>query len=147
MVLARPIRTRSGGSGGAPYLFSCMSKPGDLPPDTATRVLSALEGEGGPEADAFDVVLDLDGAHPSRALAALEACLARAESGRWVMVRLPAPAPGTESLFQPVGRALLAAVRARRIRALKALDPASGGLGFRFRFPGSRPLSAEERDY
>lgn len=125
-----------------------MSDPGESPPDTATRVLNALEADGGPDAEAFDVILDLDNHQPTIALAALAACLARPASGHWVMVRLPAPAaPGAESLFQPVGRALLAAARAQRIRALKALDPATGALGFRFRFPGSRPLRDEEREY
>lgn len=125
-----------------------MSKHGDTPPDPATRVLSALEGERGPDAEAFDVVLDLDGGQPAAALAALEACLGRPESGHWVMVRFPAEAlPGSGNLFQPVGRALLAAARAERIRALKTLDPATGALGFRFRFPGSRALSEAEREY
>lgn len=109
-----------------------------MTPKDAEAVLASLA------ADEADVTLDLAGCSGPEAIARLEARLRAPEAGLWVAVHFPAPAqPGEPSLFQPVGRRLLAAAQAHAIRGLKALDPQEGALGFRFRFPGSKPPSPD----
>ena len=86
------------------------------------------------DADA-EAVLDLRGLGPDAAEAAVEAMLAQApghpsSAPTTVAVRLDPPGEGGgETLFQPVGRRLLAARREGVIAHLYTL-PAEDGLGF-----------------
>ena len=79
-----------------------------------------------------DAVLDLRGASADRAAASLQDMLERSRfaQGQAVAIRLdPPPQGGGETLFQPVGRALLEAKKRGWIDRLQTL-PASDGLGF-----------------
>jgi len=85
-----------------------------------------------------DHVLDLRLVDRVGAEAALAALIAGADEGpaRTVAVRLAAPIPGAgETLFQPVGRALLDARKAGVVESLSPL-PGQDGLGFFVRVRG-----------
>ncbi len=75
---------------------------------------------------AVDRTLELADDAPEAALAAVDAALADAAAGETLLFRFPPPAgDGRETLFQPLGRHLLAARRAGRIaRCLPAADGA-----------------------
>ena len=77
-------------------------------------------------------VLDLRSANRARAEASIADMLQRSRfaKGKTVAVRLdPPPEGGGETLFQPIGRALLDAKRRGWIDRLQTL-PAGDGLGF-----------------
>jgi hypothetical protein len=77
-------------------------------------------------------VLDLRGASREQAAASIQDMLERSRFGapKSVAVRLDAPAEGGgETLFQPVGKALLEAKKRGWIDRLQTL-PAQDGLGF-----------------
>jgi hypothetical protein len=77
-------------------------------------------------------VLDLRGATADQAVASLQDMLERSRfaAGKTVAIRLdPPPEGGGETLFQPVGRALLEAKKRGWISRLQTL-PARDGLGF-----------------
>jgi hypothetical protein len=77
-------------------------------------------------------VLDLRGAPREQAAASLQDMLERSRFGaaKAVAVRLDAPAEGGgETLFQPIGKALLEAKKRGWIDRLQTL-PAQDGLGF-----------------
>jgi hypothetical protein len=77
-------------------------------------------------------VLDLRGASREQAAASLQDMLERSRFGaaKAVAVRLDAPAEGGgETLFQPIGKALLEAKKRGWIDRLQTL-PAQDGLGF-----------------
>ena len=91
-----------------------------------------------------DAVLDLRGASADRAAASLREMLERSRfaQARAVAIRLdPPPSGGGETLFQPVGRALLEAKKRGWIDRLQTL-PASDGLGFYVGLSG-RPERSE----
>jgi hypothetical protein len=79
-----------------------------------------------------EAVLDLRGAAREQAAASLQDLLERSRfaARRSVAVRLdPPPEGGGETLFQPVGKALLEAKRRGWVEQLQTL-PARDGLGF-----------------
>ncbi len=79
-----------------------------------------------------ETVLDLRGASREQAAASIQDMLERSRFGtpKSVAVRLDAPAEGGgETLFQPVGKALLEAKKRGWIDRLQTL-PAQDGLGF-----------------
>jgi hypothetical protein len=79
-----------------------------------------------------DAVLDLRGATREKAAASLQDMLERSRfaQAKSVAIRLDAPpAGGGETLFQPVGKALLDAKKRGWIERLQTL-PAQDGLGF-----------------
>jgi len=79
-----------------------------------------------------EAVLDLRGASKEKATASLQDMLERSRfaHGKTVAILLdPPPAGGGETLFQPVGRALLEAKKRGWIERLQTL-PAQDGLGF-----------------
>lgn len=85
-----------------------------------------------------DAVLDLRTAERAQAEASLSDLIERSRFGppRTVAVRIAAPIPGGgETLFQPIGRALLEAKRKGRVESLAPL-PAHDGLGFFVRLTG-----------
>ncbi|WP_372426635.1 hypothetical protein [Salinarimonas chemoclinalis] len=95
-----------------------------------------LRGSNG-VADA-DSVLDLRGAARAAAEASLAELIERSRFGeaKAVAIRIAAPLPGAgETLFQPVGRALLEAKRKGHVTSLAPL-PAGDGLGFYVRLAG-----------
>lgn len=102
-------------------------------PQYAVKLLGSLG-----LADA-DTVLDLrlvDRARADVSLADLIEC-SRAGPAQSVAVRIAAPIPGAgETLFQPVGRALLEAKRKGHVDSLAPLPPRDG-LGFFVRLRGN----------
>ncbi len=79
-----------------------------------------------------DAVLDLRGASAVQAAASLQDMLERSRfaQGKAVAIRLdPPPEGGGETLFQPVGKALLEAKKRGWVERLQTL-PARDGLGF-----------------
>jgi len=98
-------------------------------PKDADRVLAAL-GEHG-----FDLALDLCGLSDEEARDKLEQVLGEPQRGLRVAVKLDPPAGnGAESLFQPVGRRLLEAMRARIVQDCRPFSPEEHGIGFVFTF-------------
>lgn len=79
-----------------------------------------------------DAVLDLRGAPREAAAASIQDMLERSRFGnaKTVAIRLsPPPEGGGETLFQPIGKALLEAKKRGWIERLQTL-PAQDGLGF-----------------
>jgi hypothetical protein len=79
-----------------------------------------------------EAVLDLRGASAEKAAASLQDMLERSRfaAGKTVAIRLDPPREGGgETLFQPIGRALLEAKKRGWIDRLQTL-PAHDGLGF-----------------
>ena len=97
-----------------------------------------LFGPGGPA----DRELDLRGVEPPRALRMLERVIRDGGHGRpeSVTIRIdPATPSSGETLFLPVGRALLEAKRRRIVIHCHPLPAADGG-GFYVEFAGDRKL-------
>jgi hypothetical protein len=91
-----------------------------------------------------DAVLDLRGASREQAAASLQDMLERSRFGaaKSVAIRLaPPPEGGGETLFQPVGKALLEAKKRGWVDRLQTL-PAQDGLGFYLVLAG-KPDKAE----
>lgn len=91
-----------------------------------------------------EAVLDLRGATAEQAAASLQDMLERSRfaAAKSVAIRLdPPPAGGGETLFQPIGRALLEAKKRGWIERLHTL-PAHDGLGFYVALAG-KPERAE----
>jgi hypothetical protein len=89
-------------------------------------------------------VLDLKGASPEQAAASLQDMLERsrfAEAKTVAILISPPPEGGGETLFQPIGKALLEARKRGWIERLQTL-PAHDGLGFFVALAG-RPERAE----
>ena len=86
-----------------------------------------------------DYELDLSGLDQAHALASIERMIERQrfrEDPREVVIRLdPATATSGETLFQPVGRALLASLKKGHISACRPL-PITEGAGFYIEMPG-----------
>jgi hypothetical protein len=92
-----------------------------------------------------EAVLDLRGATREQATASLQDMLERSRfaATKTVAVLLdPPPAGGGETLFQPVGRALLEARKRGWIDRLQTL-PAQDGLGFYVMLTGRPERSAD----
>ena len=90
-------------------------------------------------------VLDLRGVSREQAAASIQDMLERSRfaKAKTVAIRLSAPPEGGgETLFQPVGRALLEAKKRNWIERLQTL-PGQDGLGFYLVLAG-RPKRAEE---
>lgn len=86
-----------------------------------------------------DSVLDLRDAPREAAAIGLQQMLEQSRSGapKTIAIRLsPPPEGGGETLFQPIGNALLEAKKRGWIDRLQTL-PAQDGLGFLWRLPGS----------
>lgn len=99
------------------------------PAGDATHVLSSLGDHG------FDLELNLCGLAWPEAESALERLLGEPQRGLRVGVRIDPPdGGGAESLFQPVGRRLLAAMKTQRIRECRPFAPEVQGIGFVFTF-------------
>ncbi len=91
-----------------------------------------------------EAVLDLRGASRERAAASLQDMLERSRfaQSKTVAIRLaPPPEGGGETLFQPVGKALLEAKKRGWIDRLQTL-PAHDGLGFYVELAG-KPTSRD----
>ena len=86
-----------------------------------------------------DYELDLTGLDLAHALGSIERMIERQrfrEDPREVVIRLdPATATSGETLFQPVGRALLASLKKGHISACRPL-PITEGAGFYIEMPG-----------
>lgn len=99
------------------------------------RALKRLIGRGGPA----DYELDLTGVGAEHARLAIERMLERQrfrDEARSVVIRLdPAGPDSGETLFQPVGRQLLAAMRQGLVARCNPLAPKDGA-GFTIELPG-----------
>jgi hypothetical protein len=87
---------------------------------------------GSLEASDAEAVLDLRGASVEQAVASIRDMLERSRLGAAKSVAImldPPPEGGGETLFQPIGRALLEAKKRGWIERLQTL-PAHNGLGF-----------------
>ena len=99
------------------------------PVGDAGSVLSSLGDHG------FDLELNLCGLAWPDAEVELERLLSEPQRGLRVGVRLDPPAgDGAESLFQPVGRRLLAAMKSHCIRECRPFAPETAAIGFVFTF-------------
>ena len=103
--------------------------------DPEDRALKRLIGRGG----AADYELDLTGVDAAHASVAIERMLERQRfrgEARNVMVRLdPASPTSGETLFQPVGRQLVAAMKQGLVTRCWPLSP-DDGAGFLVELPG-----------
>lgn len=102
----------------------------ETPPEmTADPIFAAFETQG------FDLELNLRGLTREAAEARLAQMLQEPQRGLRVAVLLDPPSgDGAESLFQPVGRKLLAAMRAQQLRSCRPYSPEEPGIGFVFEF-------------
>ena len=103
--------------------------------DPEERALKRLIGRGGPA----DYELDLTGVDATHARLAIERMLERQRfrgETRSVVIRLdPASATSGETLFQPVGRQLVAAMKQGLVSRCWPLSP-DDGAGFMIELPG-----------
>jgi hypothetical protein len=102
------------------------------------RNLRRLSGSGGPA----DCELDLRGVGPEEAGLAIARMLERQrfrEAPRTVVIRLdPAGPESGETLFQPVGRQLVAAMKKGLVSRCSPIAPKDGA-GFTVELPGRKP--------
>ena len=113
--------------------------------DPEERALKRLIGRDGPA----DYELDLTGVDAGHARRAIERMLERQrfrEEARTVVIRLDPAGPGSgETLFQPVGRQLLAAMKRGLIARCAPVAPDKGA-GFTIELPGRDGGNGEDGD-
>jgi hypothetical protein len=106
--------------------------------DPEERALKRLIGRGGPA----EYELDLTGVGVEHARLAIARMLERQrfrEAPRTVVIRIdPAGPDSGETLFQPVGRQLVAAMKRGQISRCSPLAPKDGA-GYTVELPGRKP--------